>query len=325
MRLLKKKLLLLLDYAPGDTVVLTAAVRDLRKVLPSDIRLAVSTTGQTLWNHNPNVEVSREISLHDKDTQVLRVHYTDLLGRVRDHSSPYHLLHGMVQYLEKQLDIKIPITAFKGDIYLSDDEQNKSPLGVAYWLLVCGGKSDFTTKQWSPAHAADMVERLKGKVNFVQVGRDEKDTASGLIHTQFRIPGTIDLINRTSIRDLVQLVRHADGVVCPVTMMMHLAAAVPTREKRLRPAVIIAGGREDAHFTQYPGHQFLHTVGSMDCCATGGCWRYRVAALGDGSVRDNPENLCLHPLREATDGPVIAECMHRVTPQRAADAVEMYL
>jgi len=60
----------------------------------------------------------------------------------------------------------------------------------------------------------------------------------------------------------------------------------------LRSCVVIAGGREPAHWEQYPGHQFLHTIGQFDCCAMGGCWKSRTVPLDDGSPLDDPQQLC---------------------------------
>ena len=39
----------------------------------------------------------------------------------------------------------------------------------------------------------------------------------------------IDLVGKTSLRELIRLIYRADGVLCPVTLAMHLAAAVETR------------------------------------------------------------------------------------------------
>jgi hypothetical protein len=71
---------------------------------------------------------------------------------------------------------------------------------------------------------------------------------------------------------------------------MHLAAAVETRPiaHPSRPCIVVAGGRESPNWEAYPTHQFLHTVGVLPCCATGGCWRSRTLPLGDGDENDEP-------------------------------------
>jgi hypothetical protein len=86
---------------------------------------------------------------------------------------------------------------------------------------------------------------------------------------------------------------HAQGVLCGVTLPMHLAAAVETRKgmPKNRPCVVIAGGREPMQWEAYPHHQFIHANGALRCCDIGGCWKSRTVPLGDGDKKD--ESLCL--------------------------------
>src|SRR5690606_7270800 len=100
---------------------------------------------------------------------------------------------------------------------------------------------------------------------------------------------------KTSLRDLIKLVHHADGVLCPVTLHMHLAAAVEVRPgmPKNRACVVVAGGREPSHWEAYPNHQFIHTNGALWCCDDGGCWKTRTHPLLDADEKDHPANLCV--------------------------------
>ena len=104
---------------------------------------------------------------------------------------------------------------------------------------------------------------------------------------------------------------------------MHLAAAVPTKDGSLRPCVVVAGGREPAHWEQYPGNQFLHTIGALPCCATGGCWKSRCQEMGDGDEKDN--DTCERPVYHGDDEWATAQCMEMITPGTVIDAIERYL
>jgi hypothetical protein len=185
----------------------------------------------------------------------------------------------------------------------------------SYWVLVAGGKLDFTAKWWPPEYYQAVVDHFAGRIQFVQCGggRDR--------HPPLR--RVLSLVGRTDLRQLVRVIYGAEGVVCPVTFAMHLAAAVPVRGGAgpLRPCVVIAGGREPPHWEAYPGHQFLHTVGALDCCATGGCWKSRCQPVGDGDPKDR--DLCRRPTRVG-EGPLVGQCMAMVTPQRVTDAIELY-
>jgi hypothetical protein len=113
----------------------------------------------------------------------------------------------------------------------------------------------------------------------------------------------------------------AEGVITPVSLPMHLAAAVdtPPGRPRSRPCVVIAGGREPPHFTAYPHHQYIHRVGALPCSDQGGCWRSRTVALGDGDEKDNPGQLCVN----VVPGP-LPRCMDMIAAREVIERVELY-
>ena len=306
-------LLLRCPLPPGDVLMLTAAVRDLHGAHPGVYRTRVDTACPALWTNNPFVEPDARPWTADR---VIDCHYPLIHESNR---RPFHFLHGFVQDLEQQLGVRIPVGPFRGDVYLSPDEVGRpSPVADAghagrYWVVVAGGKHDFTAKWWDPVFHQAVVDHFADRIRFVQCG------GAGDWHPPLR--GVINLIGRTDIRELMRVLYHADGVVCPVTFAMHLAAAVPVRAEGLRPCVVIAGGREPPHWEMYPGHQFLHTVGALDCCATGGCWRSRCQPVGDGAPDD--ADLCLRPV-PAGGGVLVGQCMSMITPARVIDAIELY-
>jgi len=258
-----RRLILRSFQAPGDIVMLTAALRDLHAAHPGRFQTDVRTTAEALWENNPHLT-----RLHESDpgVTVLDMQYPAIH---QSNQRPYHFIHGYVQFLEERLGLRIPLTHFHGDIHLSPAEKASPPphaeLGIPerFWLVVAGGKDDFTAKWWDPARYQQVVDHFRGRLAFVQVGEQG--------HWHPRLSGVIDLVGRTSTRDFVRLVYHADGVLCGVTFAMHLAAAVATKPGRppRRACVVVAGGREPPHWEAYPQHQFLSTVGALPCCATG--------------------------------------------------------
>jgi ADP-heptose:LPS heptosyltransferase len=312
------KLLLRNLQAPGDVVVLTAAVRDLHHANPGAFLTAVDTAFPELWENNPHVVCPEALGEPDR---VIDCTYPLVAESNR---RPFHFIHGFAQELERELNVRVPVGPFRGDIHLSDPERRlPSPAEAAlkaaghdggYWVVVAGGKFDYTAKWWDPAAYQAVVDHFAGRIPFVQCG------AAGDWHVPLR--DVVSLVGRTSLRELIRVIYAADGVLCPVTLAMHLAAAVPPRPggPRLRPCVVVAGGREPAHWEAYPGHQFLHTVGALDCCAAGGCWKSRCIPLGDGRPID--ADLCLRPVPA---GDVqIGRCMQMITPRSVCRAVETY-
>jgi ADP-heptose:LPS heptosyltransferase len=235
---------------------------------------------------------------------------------------PLHFLHGYAEYLSAQLGIQVPLTEFRGDIHVSDQEkqwmhQVEEQFGYKgpFWVIIAGGKYDFTAKWWSPDFFQDVVSHFLGRVQFVQCGE------AGHWHPPLK--GVFDLVGKTTIRQFIRLIYHAQGVICPVTFAMHLAAAVPAGTSRLRPCVVVAGGREPPHWEAYPGHQFLHTVGQLPCCATGGCWKSRCQPAGDGGNKDR-QNMCERPVQVQPDLR-IPQCMMMIKPALVIDAIERSL
>ena len=155
-------------------------------------------------------------------------------------------------FLNERLGTCIKPTAFRGDIYISDEERRDRSLvhqilgeDRPFWIITSGGKYDFTNKWWDPTRYQEVVDHFKGKILFVQVGK--------LDHHHPPLEGVLNLLGKTSLRELVRLVYHSQGVLCPVTLLMHLAAAVPTKpaNPEARPAVVIAGGRESVQWEAY--------------------------------------------------------------------------
>jgi FkbM family methyltransferase len=255
-------------YALGDVVVLTAAVRDLARAFPGRFDISVDSKFPDVWRHNPYVR-SRAFPGKVIDCARAPVDRTGATGR--------HYVHAYLDLLNERLGTNAEISEVKGDIHLSEEERNwYSDLWnlcgreVPFWLICSGGKFDIPIKWWDHQRYQQVVDALKGQVQFVQVG------AWGNHHPP--LAGAIDLRGQTSVRDLIHLVHHADGLVCGVTALMHLAAAVPARNPG-RAAIVVAGNREPKTWEAYPGHFYLTAGNDLPC---GNCW--------NGTFRESPKS-----------------------------------
>jgi ADP-heptose:LPS heptosyltransferase len=309
-----RKLILRSRLSPGDIVMLTAAVRDLHRAHPGEFLTDVRTPCPALWEHNPHVT-----PIDDLDPGAEAVDCAYPLVH-RSNQEPWHFIHGFMQHLNYTLGTRIRPTAFQGDLHISGTEKSWyrqicEALGreLPYGLVSAGGKFDFTAKWWDPTRYQEVVDRFRGRLLFVQVGEE------GHHHPPLR--GVLDLRGKTELRQLVRLMYHAQGVLTPVSLLMHLAAAVEVKggRPRTRPCVVVAGGREPSSWEAYPTHQFLHTNGALACCDAGGCWKARVVPLGDGSDADKPENLCVDVVGR------LPRCMDMITAEDMARRIELYL
>jgi ADP-heptose:LPS heptosyltransferase len=162
--------------SPGDVVVLTAAVRDLQRAFPGRFLVDVRASAPSVWEHNPRLTplVEGAAGVETIDMHYPLVHHSN--------ARPYHFLHGYVQHLEGRLGLRIPVTEFRGEIFLSDEERASPPLSKAtrtlqasgsllpdrFWIVVAGGKYDFTAKWWDPAAFQAVVDHFCGRIAFVQ-------------------------------------------------------------------------------------------------------------------------------------------------------------
>lgn len=308
-----QKLILTNHQSPGDIVMLTAAVRDLHKCYPGRFLTDVRTPCPQLWENNPYITPLNE---NAADVTVIKceyplIHKSNLL--------PYHFIFGFIEFLNERLGLNIKPTAFKGDIHLAPQEKRWisqvheiTGEDTRFWITVSGGKLDFTAKWWARDRYQQVIDHFKGKMQFVQVGENS--------HHHPPLEGVIDLRGKTDLRQLIRLVYHSQGVLTPVSLPMHLAAAVETKTgmPQNRACVVVAGGREPMQWEAYPHHQFIHTNGALPCCDNGGCWRSRVKPLGDGDAKDLPQNLCTNVAGD------LPRCLDMISADEVIRRIEMY-
>jgi hypothetical protein len=210
---------------------------------------------------------------------------------------------------------------FRPAIYLTEDEKTRSMRDIVgddepYWVIDAGWKSDYTAKQVPPETFQAVVDALRGKVRFVQMGRE---LAKGVSDDHPPLKGVINAIGKTeNRRDLLRLIYKSSGVVSPVSFPIHAAAGLPMRNGRLRPCVVIAGGRESVSMIGYPGQTVMSTIGKLDCCARGACLKVRVEDKPEDTKGPSQER-CLRPDRG------VAHCMRMITPAQIVTAIESYL
>jgi len=252
----------------------------------------------------------------DADTVMkdIRMHYP----AVHDSNTRgIHFMQGWCEFLGKALGVNVPLLTNKPCLFFKD---TAPPIGD-YWVVCSGGKRDFTNKLWGHGNYQEVIHRLAGRVKFVQVGGAKpvipwaKETKGSQEDFHAPLDATENMIGKTTLRELFDVVRGSRGVLCGVSLLMHVAAALD------KPAIVIAGGREPVAWNAYPLQQYLHTVGMLQCPDLqgkqgGACWRYRVRPLNDGMMYD--ENTCVRPAGE------IPECMQLIRPAMVAELILNY-
>lgn len=304
-----RKLIFTTYLCPGDHTVFTATLRDLHVAHPGAYLTDIRSSTPDLFFNNPYVT-----ALRDDEAEIVPLNYDWLIKRANQ--SAMHFLHGYRIMLERVLGVEIPLTKFAGDIWLSAEEMAMDrQVQGPYWIIISGVKNDFTCKGYDVSRWQAVVAHFMGRIAFAQVGEWN--------HFHPNLSGVIDLRGKTTLRQLILLVYHSEGVLCPVTSLMHLAAAVPTKNGHPRPCIVVAGSREPPTWERYPTHRFLDNVGhaQLPCSWTGGCWKSRVTKLNDGAPFD--ESICLYP--EMAETAIVPRCLKLITARMVIDAVSSYL
>lgn len=310
----------------GDVTALSGALRDLHLAHPGRFRVVFRGWAGDMFRGCPWVqEIDRATPIaKGRRWNADEIPVECYLNEFRDADGREHVQAVLTRKLSEAIGLPIPVTRWGGDIRLTDEEKAQpvpwtdAARGRAVWLLWAGAKRGggaMTVKQPDPAVLQRVVDALADRVLFVQLGSNVPS------HFHARLRGTFDhceLPHERTFRKGVIAAYHADGILSPISWGMWLAASVelPSGRER-RAAVVMAGGRETRTLIELPNQTILDTIGELDCCERGACWKERVE---DGARR------CLKVLPATRDRPPLAACMAMPNAaERIVEAIENYL
>jgi hypothetical protein len=305
-----KRLLLANHQCPGDALVMSAAIESLHFTYPGEYVTAYEGVAKELFDHNPHVaEWREEIDGERVEWEPVRMQYP-LVDQCD--MRPVHFMQGYCDWLATVIRKPVPLMVNRPHVYLSPEERGWIPqvaetLGKRpkYWLVNAGYKDDYPAKWWGASNFQRVVDLLRGKVLFVQIGE------AG--HTHPPLAGVLDMRGKTDIRQLCRMVFHASGGFGPSTFLQHLCAAFE------KPYVCLAGGREPLAWQHYPRQATLSTIGVTQCTksrAGVSCWK--------DAARANPErpkqSVCELPVI-SSGGEVVTACLESIRPERVAEEI----
>lgn len=379
-------------HSPGDVLVMTGAVRDLKEAFP-DWEIFIDCACPDIWENNPHITRSKKLKtpvVSPVADNLVKMKYPleDIVGKSqvifkdlsdksklhakykkRDEGKNtkkkknmvwnyYHVDNKLklfyskqkkdltlspeefdVQYeaiheagssgihfsnayhlsIEDLLGVKYKQHSLLPEVHLTGEEKSwmsqveqESGYRGKFWIINAGYKGDYILKNWGYANWLELVHLLRNDIQFVQVGEGNPG------HTHRALPGVIDLVGKTSLRELIRLTHHSEGAVCHVTLQMHLQAAFQ------KPCVVIAGGRESPRWEYYPNHRYLETTGFLDCCSYDGCWLSGHKKF-EKDKGEEVNKICTNMV--GWSGEVDGQrqrCMAMITPERVAEEVLNY-
>lgn len=309
-------------HALGDTVCVTALVRDIHRAFPGQYKVMVDTGWATVWLHNKGAYVADYTC--KPNPIVVELDYRRGI-RASQEGNRIHFLSWFHRDFRERTGLHVPLTEPRGELHLLPSELKRLVDG-RYWVVVAGGKLDLTAKLWKFNWYQEVVDRLHARgLRFVQAGAAH----TGHIHPPLK--NVLSAVGRTGERELFNLIANADGVLCGVTAAMHIAAVFD------KPCVVIAGGREEPWWESYDNqwaafgdcpqpvkvpHRYLHTIGKLHCCASRGCWMKRTVPIEVKDETSGRGKLCKEPFRDTDQA--VPTCMTMIRPEQVVDAVWSY-
>ena len=152
--------------------------------------------------------------------------------------------------VERYLDVAEALGCARGPVEFrfpalsSDDraivDERLAPLNGAPFAALLPG-TNWATKRWPAAHYAALATQVRAKLDLEPVIAGGAD----VVELAQQMPGTLDLSNRTSLPQLVELLRRASLVIANDSGPMHIACALG------RPLVTIFGPTNPARTGPY--------------------------------------------------------------------------
>lgn len=243
--LLKKVSLLYYDAGLGDTMLVAAVAREIKKHYGMRVKVTVNCKKSELLQNNPYINnISNRYDGID-----LNYHY----GTLR---STNHFDSNLIDIMCHKVGINSPEHTV--DLFLTDEEianakNTISKINTPFITIqTTSGSFDAGRKLWPNNYWEELINNLISKnISIVQLG-GEKDTP---------IEGTVNLINKLSIRESAALISLADIHIGVVSSLMHIAEAVNTS------AIILFGG-----FERYRAHDYKNIIpleSHIDCSPCG--------------------------------------------------------
>lgn len=310
-------------FGLGDIVLLTALARDLVETYPDRFDLEVNTNFRPAWFNNPYVRQAADSHIVTTK-KVVHINYTHGIRRSQQ-GEKLHFINAFHDDFSRQTGIKVQPLKPHGDLHLTEEEKANRKIAYPYWLILAGGKNDMTVKHWAKEKYQRTVDYLLvHNIRCVQAGSDERR------HLHIPLHNCLSMVGKTpDMRQFFSLIYHAEGVICGITSAMHIAACFN------KPAVIIAGGREEPWFSGYTNaykslygpqclpihieHRYLHTLSLLSCCDRRGCWKKRTVPLDPSDQTPKGRRfLCVDRIGDQP------RCLSLIEPEHVVDAVLSY-
>ena len=122
----KHRLTIRHKWALGDTVLLTALIRDIHRAYPDKYEIAVDTHWTNVWWNNPHI--TRFENQSGPKPQLIEVGWGDAIkwnayARYGDKREMRHILAWYHYDFEQKTGLTVPVTDPRPDLHMTSDEK----------------------------------------------------------------------------------------------------------------------------------------------------------------------------------------------------------
>lgn len=293
-----RKLRLIQRQCPGDVCVLTASIESLHKTYPGQYLTDVQTNHNELFTPHPLIT---RFKRDEKGVQDVVMHYNS----INQSHIPHHFMDAYCRTLSEAIGRPLSLKTNRPHLYITPQERDNPLVSGPYAIVNAGYKDDYATKWAGTELYQSVVDAHKDRITWVQVGAEPNHH-----HHHPRLQGVTDMVNKTSLRELLRLCAGASLGIGGITCLSPIMAAFQ------RPYVCVLGGREPLSWVTYPTQITLNTLGLLPCCRLNACWKSHMAGA------DHPRK-CVLPTIDA-HGCCVPQCLAMLRTA-AVDAVGVLL
>jgi hypothetical protein len=271
------RFLLFFGFAPGDDLLCTAVLRELRGRGRSSLMMVSNHLELFIGNDDPAYvrPLWRRYSMYDSTVSICRrfaricgceftrVEYAPPADVDRRRPPSRHVIAEMCA----RAGITGPVS-IRPYLFLTDEERRWAEWARGKIVIQSGGMSarhPAQNKQWFPERFQAVVNLLQEDVEFVQLGSIEDPP----------LANAKDLRGATTMRQSASVLYQARLHVGHEGFLMHLARAVEC------PSVIIFGGRVAPHQIGYTCN--LNLYSALPCAP---CWQTNSCDFGRQCMKD---------------------------------------
>lgn len=273
-------------YSIGDTVCLTAVIREIKKQY-SDNKIIVISNRCELFINNKNVYRLINVNLKSISGKIIRELVLNLnfprlvffripgypwgsLENIKkiDKQNPKHLVRIHSEHFRPKIQIK----NINPEIYVTNDDAIRIPFNNNKKIVLVSacGKTDVTSnKNINLCHIQDVVDLLKNRsgVKVIQIG----------LSSDPLLGNVVDFRGKTTLRQLCWLFSKSDVIISSEGLFNHIAAAFSI------PCIVLDSGFTSKEFYSYSSTFTVKRNTKIPCMP---CWM----------KPDCPDRICVEHL-----------------------------